>query len=94
MQFLKTLFWVVVAVSLALLSRSNWQDVTLNLWSDIQIDIKLPVLIALMFLLGWLPTFLIYRAKIWRMRSRLDSFERQQATIVQEVQRADEAPAV
>ena len=94
MQFLKTLFWVVVAVSLALLSRSNWQDVTLNLWSDIQIDIKLPVLIAFMFLLGWLPTFLIYRAKIWRMRNRLDSFEQQQTAIVQEAPRADEAPAV
>jgi uncharacterized integral membrane protein len=93
MQFLKTLFWVVIAVSLALLSRSNWQDVTLNLWSDIQIDIKLPVLIGLMFLLGWLPTFLVYRAKIWRMRNRLDSFERQQAAIVQEAPQADEAPA-
>jgi putative membrane protein len=94
MQFLKTLFWVVIAVSLALLSRSNWQDVTLNLWSDIQIDVKLPVLIAFMFLLGWLPTFLIYRAKIWRMGNRLDSFERQQAATMQEVTQADEAPAV
>lgn len=93
MQFLKTLFWVVIAVSVALLARSNWQDVTLNLWSDIQIDIKLPVLIALMFLIGWLPTFLIYRAKIWRMRNRLDSFERQQAaTVVQETPQAEEAP--
>jgi lipopolysaccharide assembly protein A len=94
MQFLKTLFWVVIAVSLALLSRSNWQDVTLNLWSDIQIDIKLPVLIAAVFLLGWFPTFLTYRAKIWRMRTRLDSFERQQAAIVPDVPQADEAPAV
>jgi lipopolysaccharide assembly protein A len=94
MQFLKTLFWVVIAVSLALLSRSNWQDVTLNLWSDIQIDVKLPVLIAFMFLLGWLPTFLIYRAKIWRMRNRLDSFERQHAVTVQDVPQADEAAAV
>jgi len=95
MQFLKTLFWVMIAVSLALLARSNWQDVTLNLWSDIQIDIKLPVLIALMFLLGWLPTLLIYRAKIWRMRSRLDGLERQQAvTIVRETPQADEAPVI
>jgi lipopolysaccharide assembly protein A len=94
MQFLKTLFWVMIAVCLALLSRSNWQDVTVNLWSDIQIDIKLPVLIGLMFLLGWLPTFLIYRAKIWRMRGRLDSLERQQSAIVHEATQADEAPAL
>ena len=52
MQFLKTLFWVVIAVFLAILASRNWHDVTLNLWGDIQLDIKLPVLIGLMFLIG------------------------------------------
>jgi putative membrane protein len=79
MQFLKTLFWVVVAVFLAILASRNWHDVTLNLWGDIQVDIKAPVLIGAMFLLGWLPTYLIYRARLWRQRQRLGSFERQQA---------------
>ena len=37
------------------------------------------ILIGLVFLLGWLPTYLIHRARLWRVRSRLDSFERQQA---------------
>ena len=79
MQFLKTLFWVVLAVFLAILASRNWHDVTMNLWGDIQADIKLPILIGLVFLLGWLPTYLIHRARLWRVRSRLDSFERQQA---------------
>jgi uncharacterized integral membrane protein len=79
MQFLKTLFVVVVAVFLAILATSNWHDVTLNLWGDIQADIKVPFLIGLTFLLGWLPTYLIYRARLWRQRQRLDNFERQQA---------------
>ena len=77
MHFLKTLFWVVVAVFLAILASRNWHDVTLNLWGDIQADIKVPVLIFAMFLIGWLPTFLVYRAKMWRFRQRLDSHERQ-----------------
>ena len=77
MHFLKTLFWVVVAVFLAILASRNWHDVTLNLWGDIQADIKVPVLILAMFLIGWLPTFLVYRAKMWRLRQRLDSQERQ-----------------
>lgn len=96
MQFLKTLFWVVIAVSLAMLASGNWQDVTLNLWSDIQVDIKLPVLIAVIFLLGWLPTYLIYRARVWRLRNRLDSLERQQAAIVEtsRPQQVEEAPAI
>ena len=79
MQFLKTLFWVVVAVFLAILASRNWHDVTLNLWGDIQVDIKAPVLIGAMFLLGWLPTYLIYRAKLWRQRQRRENIERQQA---------------
>ena len=80
MQFLKTLFWVVIAVFLAILASRNWHDVTMNLWGDIQADIKLPILIAIVFLIGWLPTYLVHRARLWRVKSRLDSFERQQAT--------------
>ena len=79
MHFLKTLFWVVVAVFLAILASRNWHDVTLNLWGDIQADIKVPVQIFLMFLVGWLPTFLIFRAKTWRLRQKLVSQERQAA---------------
>ena len=79
MQFLKTLFWVVVAVLVFFLASRNWHNVTMNLWGDIQADIKLPILIGLVFLLGWLPTYLIHRARLWRAKSRLESFERQQA---------------
>jgi uncharacterized integral membrane protein len=79
MQFLKTLFWVVIAVFLAILASRNWHDVTMNLWGDIQADIKLPILIGIVFLIGWLPTYLVHRARLWRVKSRLDSFERQQA---------------
>ena len=50
MQFLKTLFWVLIAVFVAIFASRNWRDVTLNLWGDIQADIKMPVL-----LLGLLP---------------------------------------
>ena len=92
MHFLKTLFWVVIAVFLAILASRNWHDVTLNLWGDIQADIKLPVLILCMFLLGWLPTFLLYRAKMWRLRQRLDSFERHAALRVEPP--AEDAPVI
>ena len=32
MQFLKTLFWVLLAVFIALFASRNWSDATLNLW--------------------------------------------------------------
>ena len=79
MHFLKTLFWVVVAVFLAILASRNWHDVTINLWGNIQLDIKVPVLLALMFLIGFLPPYLILRARLWTMSRRLDSHDRQRA---------------
>ena len=80
MQFLKTLFWVLLAVLLALLASRNWFDVTLNLWGDLQADIKVPVLLGLIFLLGFLPPFLIMRARLWGVRRRLDGHRAQPAT--------------
>jgi len=75
MQFLKTLFWVLIAVVLALFATRNWSDVTVNLWGDIQADIKLPVLLLIAFLLGFLPIWLVLRARLWTLRRRLETME-------------------
>ena len=80
MRFLSTLFWVLLAVVVALFASRNWNDVTLNLWGDIQADVKIPILLLIFFLLGFLPTWLIMRARIWSHRRRMESIERRQAT--------------
>jgi putative membrane protein len=82
MQFLKTIFWVLVAVVAVLFGSWNWKPVTVNLWANLQADIKLPVLLLIVFLLGWLPTWLIHRARLWTLNRRLDAFERQRAAPV------------
>jgi uncharacterized integral membrane protein len=94
MQFLKTLFWVVIVVLLAILASRNWQDVTLHLWGDLLMDIKLPLLMALMFFAGFLPPLLILRARLWTYRRRLESFDRQQAAAIapDAVEVADDEP--
>lgn len=66
MKFLKTLLWVIIAVLVGILGARNWRDVTINLWGDLLVDIKIPVLLLIMFLIGFLPTWLIYRARGWR----------------------------
>jgi uncharacterized integral membrane protein len=91
MQFLKTLFWVLLAVIVALFATRNWTDVTLNLWGDIQADIKLPLLLLVAFLLGWLPTWLLMRTRIWTHRRRIDALERTQAPAVAEPEPQGEA---
>ena len=76
MQFLKTLFWVLIAVLVALFARANWFDVTVNLWNDLQADIRLPLLLLAVFLIGFLPTWLFQRARIWSLRRRIEAMER------------------
>jgi lipopolysaccharide assembly protein A len=76
MQFLKTLFWVLIAVLVALFASRNGSGVTVNLWGDIQADIKLPVLMLITFLIGFLPTWLVLRARIWSLERRVDAMER------------------
>jgi lipopolysaccharide assembly protein A len=63
-------------VIVVLFASRNWSDVTLNLWEDIQADIKLPVLLLIVFLIGFLPTWLILRARIWSNRRRIEAMER------------------
>jgi len=77
MRFLKTLFWVVVAVWLAIFFNRNWNDVTVSLWGNLQAEVKLPVLACLVFLVGFLPTFLILRARIWALNRKLVLAQRQ-----------------
>ena len=50
MQFLKTLFWVLVTALVLLFSFRNWTPVTISLWDDIQADVKMPVLLLIFFL--------------------------------------------
>jgi lipopolysaccharide assembly protein A len=72
MQFLKTLFWVILAVVLVLFAYTNWKMVTIELWGNLEADVKLPVLVIGAFLLGFLPTFILYRARLWSLKRRLE----------------------
>lgn len=76
MQFLKTLFWMVLAVSVAIFATRNWRDVTIDLWGPLQADIKLPILMGFMLLIGWLPTWLIMRGRLWQAKRKLLLLER------------------
>jgi uncharacterized integral membrane protein len=72
MQFLKTLFWVVLTVILVLWAKANWFNVELKLWGGLVADVKLPVVLLTFFLLGFVPTLIVHRARIWSLRRRLE----------------------
>ncbi len=76
MQFLKTLFWVALAIILVLFATANWNSVTIHLWGGLEADVKLPVLVIASFLLGFLPMLIVHRARLWSMRRRIEVHER------------------
>ena len=76
MNFLRTLFWVMLAVSLVILASRNWANVTLNLWGGLQADVKLPILLLVAFLVGFVPPYLILRGRVWSLKRRLLIAER------------------
>ena len=83
MHFLRTIFWVLLAVVVALFTVRNWTPVTLSLWGDIQADTKVPLLLLVGFLIGWLPTWLLMWIRIERVsKRRIDAHERNLAAPV------------
>jgi len=80
MQFLKTLFWVALTAVLVLFAIANWHSVTIELWGGLEADIKLPVLVFAAFLVGFLPTLILHRARLWSIGRRLEAHERNAAS--------------
>jgi uncharacterized integral membrane protein len=55
--------WVLVtalAVAFLLLAVANWTPVPFRLPDGTMVNIRLPLLLALAFVAGWLPTWLIH----------------------------------
>lgn len=76
MQFLRTVFWVVLAVLGVVFSIANWTPVTVTIWGGNVVDTRLPVLLIVTFLLGLLPMLVIHRTTRWSLRRRLDTANR------------------
>jgi putative membrane protein len=76
-QFLKILFWCLLAFVAALFTYGNWNTVPIHLWSGLIADVNLPLLLLVTFLIGFVPTQLYNMAVRWRLRQRLATAERQ-----------------
>ena len=76
MQFLKILFWCLLAFVAALFTYGNWTSVTINLWSETEALVKLPFLLIVAFLIGFLPTYIYHRVVRWRLNQRLVNADR------------------
>ncbi|CAN5384308.1 hypothetical protein BH10PSE14_BH10PSE14_32480 [soil metagenome] len=76
MQFLKILFWCLLAFVAAIFTIGNWTNVPIHLWGGLIADVNLPLLLLITFLAGLLPTMLYFTTVRWRLRNRLSTTER------------------
>ncbi|WP_242183572.1 hypothetical protein [Sphingomonas sp. CARO-RG-8B-R24-01] len=76
MQFLKILFWCLLAFIAAVFTVANWTSVAIRLWGGMEALVNLPVLLLVTFLAGLLPTLAWHSTLRWRLRARLANAER------------------
>ena len=76
MQFLKGLFWFLLAVLIVVFAFANWTTVPIRLWGGLIADINLPLLLLVMFLIGLVPMLLYHHAVRWRLRTRMVAMDR------------------
>ena len=75
MTFIRTVVWFVLLLGLVVFSLSNWTEVEVTLWDGFVMETKLPALIIISFLIGFVPMWLLYRADRWRLTRRIASLE-------------------
>jgi uncharacterized integral membrane protein len=80
MRFLKTLIWVTIIIGLIVFAINNWGPVSVRLWGGLRLDTKLPALVIVSFLLGFLPLYLLHRTQVWLMKRRILTLEGNQQT--------------
>lgn len=76
MNFLKSLFWFLLAVIATVFAIGNWTTVPIKLWAGLVAEVNLPLLLGLTFLAGLLPTLMFHYAVRWRLKQRLTTTER------------------
>ena len=76
MAFLRTLLWIVITVIVVVFSVRNWVPVPVNLFGDTVVETKVPMLLLIGFLMGFVPLYAWHRVVRWRHNRKLSSIER------------------
>ena len=75
MKIIRTIVWVLLLVALLIFSINNWNPVEVKIWEGLVLETKLPALVVIALLLGWLPMWLLHRANKWNNERRIASLE-------------------
>lgn len=75
MKILRTMLWILAAVGFLIFAIYNWQTVELTLWQNLVLETKVPVLVMLAFVAGFVPMWGVHRSVMWRQSRRIRALE-------------------
>jgi uncharacterized membrane protein len=76
MQIVRTIVLVLLLVALLIFSVANWNPVvTVRIWENLVVDTKIPAIVVVSFLIGFVPMWLRYRASRWQAQRRISALE-------------------
>ena len=67
--------WVILLVAVIIFSWSNWNPVEVTIWDNLVVETKVPALVIISFLIGFLPVWLYSRGVIWSLNRKIRSLE-------------------
>lgn len=72
MKFIKILLWVALIIFLIIFSVNSWEPATVSIGLGSVLITKLPVLVIISLLIGFLPLYIWHRIVKWRLNKKLN----------------------
>jgi len=75
MQIVRTIFWLLILVGVLVFSIFNWNPVEVTIWDNLVVETKVPALVIISSLRGFLPIWLYARGVTWSLNRKIRSLE-------------------
>lgn len=75
MAVFRTILWIALVCGLLIFSFYNWRPVEVTIWENLVLETKVPVLIVLAFLLGFIPLLAYHLSVKWALKRRVRNLE-------------------
>ena len=75
MPIIRAIALVVLVFGLLVFSAYNWQSVEVNIWDNLVLETKVPVLMVLALIMGFAPLFAYHRSVKWGLKRRVRHLE-------------------
>jgi len=72
---IRTIVWILLVCGLLIFSFYNWRPVEVTIWENLVLETKVPVLVLLAFLMGFVPLLAYHLSVKWALKRRVRSLE-------------------